>query len=563
MEPERNIQHFDDIFQHIGPCNQRFFLSYIIVSLCVISAGLNYLSIVFLFPETDFWCQVDELDKRCFDLNLTEVECVGLKHDYRPTDQSSTTLIEGHCSQYNLTDYEFSSNTTSLKIVSVHRCNNGYEYDTTKYKTSVTQEFDLVCEDGYLVPLVISSTYIGTLFGALIFGNIADRFGRKRTIMLCMLMCTLLNIIVLSSQWYLMFITFKVISAVFSMGVFNTTFVMGCELVGPSRRSLAGTFISVQWSIGYMIASLYAYLIPYWRFLILAMVITDICICIMIFWLVPESPRWLHAVNEVETTEKILKQACKFTKDPQANLDVCKQFCRQNDEDPTPENIKTQGSSNFKVVDILRLKNIRMRFLTIAFIWFVNDLVYFGISLSIVNLGANEYAANALAGFVEIPAVFLAWISIERWGRRIILSATLVLAGVACATTSFISNNMWVATLGMVGKFSITASYTIIYIVAAEIYPTPIRNTAIGLSSMIGSLGGIIAPQIIFIGVSLEQLPYLIFGGLAFAAGFVTLLLPETRGLNLPQTLKEGENLGDNTPRQADDMCQDELESIM
>ncbi|XP_033113621.1 organic cation transporter protein-like [Anneissia japonica] len=541
MESERDIQHFDDIYKHIGQCNQYFFFSYIIVSLCVMSNAWNSLAVVFLFPETDFWCQVDQLDEQCLDLNLTEVECILLKNDYRPTDQSSTTLNEGHCSQYNFTNYNFNIN-EPLRNVSIHSCNSGYEYDTTQYKTSVTQEFDLVCEDAYLVPLVISLEYIGALVGSLIFGNFSDRYGRKKILLVCMLLYTLLNIIILSSQWYLMFITFRAIAGAFSMGAYMSTFVIGCELVGPSRRSLAGTFISVQWSIGYMVASLYAYLIRYWRLLMLAMAIMDIFIWIMIFLLVPESPRWLHSVNKVNSTDRILKKACKFSKDPQANFDACQQFCRQKGDDFTPET--QQSPSNFKTVDILRLKNIRTRFLMIAFIWFVNSLVYFGISLSVVSLGANEYAANALAGFVEIPAVFIAWISIECWGRRIVLSATMILAGVACATTSFISNDVWVATLGMVGKFGITASFTLIYIVTAEIYPTSIRNTAIGLSSMIGKIGAIIAPQILFARVIFEQLPYLIFGGLAIAAGLLALLLPETRGLNLPQTLKEGENLG-------------------
>ncbi|XP_033124960.1 organic cation transporter protein-like [Anneissia japonica] len=583
MESERDI-HFDDIFKHIGQCNQYFFFSYIIVSLCVMSNAWNSLAVVFLFPETDFWCQVDQLDERCLDLNLTEVECILLKNDYRPTDQSSTTLNEGHCNQYNFTDYNFSIN-ASLRNVSIHSCNSGYEYDTTQYKTSVTQEFDLVCEDAYLVPLVISLDYIGALVGSLIFGNFSDSMWTTPFLTKVYALYRLDRQNNTRGGGLMFLVTEKYRSRrLFEYDIpgnellwielkaSNTkTCIIGlyyrppnskcCELVGPSRRSLAGTFISVQWSIGYMVASLYAYLIRNWRFLILAMAITDIIIWIMIFFFVPESPRWLHSVNEVDNAEKILKKACKFSEDPQANFDVCKQFCRQNGEDPTPENIKTQQwSSTFKFVNILRLKNIRKRFLMIAFIWFVSTLVYFGISLSVVNLGANEYAANALAGFVEIPAVFLAWISIERWGRRIILSATMILAGVACATTSFISNHMWVATLGMVGKFWITASYTLIYIVAAEIYPTPIRNTAIGVSSMIGSIGAIIAPQILFAGVIFEQLPYLIFGGLAIAAGLVMLLLPETRGLNLPQTLKEGENLGMNISRQTDETYQDEIE---
>lgn len=55
----------------------------------------------------------------------------------------------------------------------------------------------------------------------------------------------------------------------------------------------------------------------------------------------------------------------------------------------------------------------------------------------------------------------------------------------------------WVVTvLAILGKSAIAASFAIIYIYSAEIYPTTLRSTGIGISSMCGRLGGIIAPII-------------------------------------------------------------------
>lgn len=52
----------------------------------------------------------------------------------------------------------------------------------------------------------------------------------------------------------------------------------------------------------------------------------------------------------------------------------------------------------------------------------------------------------------------------------------------------YISHNVfqtgWLITLSMIGKLSITASYSTIYIFTAEIFPTPIRNVGIGCASM-------------------------------------------------------------------------------
>ncbi|XP_071944110.1 organic cation transporter protein-like isoform X2 [Antedon mediterranea] len=523
--------HFDDIFKYIGSCNKYLFVSFVTASLCITSIGWNSLAVVFLFPEIDFWCNVEELNDLCTERNFTDVECRTLKLENRPVDNENTPLKENQCSKYNFTNLSTSRNS------SIHRCGNGYEFDTTKYLSSVTQEFNLVCEDAYLIPLMLSLTYFGVLLGALIFGNVSDRLGRKKTLVLCMCMYSVCLVVKLLSQEYWMFLISATIAMIFIQGAYLTTFVLGCELVGPSIRSFAGTFIGIQWAIGYMLASLYAYLIPYWRYMLLAMLLTDIAMWILICLVVTESPRWLHARNRMGETEVILKRACRSSKEPQESIRVSQMICA------TPAVIE-KSSSDFKPRNLLRMKNLWLRFFLINFIWFVNSLVYYGLSLSAVTLGSNDYVANVLAGLVEIPAAFLGWIAMERMGRRPILSAAMVLAGIACASSPFLSNSILGMISGLVGKFSISISFTIIYIVASEVYPTPIRNTALGLSSTIGNLGAISAPQILYAGVLFEQLPYLIFGGLTLVAGIITWFLPETRGLNLPHSLVEGENLG-------------------
>lgn len=61
----------------------------------------------------------------------------------------------------------------------------------------------------------------------------------------------------------------------------------------------------------------------------------------------------------------------------------------------------------------------------------------------------------------------------------------------------FVSDLQWIVTvLAILGKSAISASFAIIYIYSAEIYPTTLRSTGIGLSSMCGRIGGIIAPII-------------------------------------------------------------------
>lgn len=49
--------------------------------------------------------------------------------------------------------------------------------------------------------------------------------------------------------------------------------------------------------------------------------------------------------------------------------------------------------------------------------------------------------------------------------------------------------------LFLFGKCAITMSFAVIYVYTAELFPTPLRQTLLGLCSMFGRIGSMIAPQ--------------------------------------------------------------------
>lgn len=118
--------------------------------------------------------------------------------------------------------------------------------------------------------------------------------------------------------------------------------------------------------------------------------------------------------------------------------------------------------------------------------------------------------------------------------------------------------------MGSSGAFSTAYVYT------AELFPTPIRGTAVGFSSMIGRIGSTAAPQLALflpaltfkartiktaekthydqlnLGVwfFLQELPLLIFGLAGLVGGMLSFFLPETLGHPLPDTLLEASQQG-------------------
>lgn len=91
--------------------------------------------------------------------------------------------------------------------------------------------------------------------------------------------------------------------------------------------------------------------------------------------------------------------------------------------------------------------------------------------------------------------------------------------------------------LEMLGKFAVTTAFAIVYAYTAEVYPTVLRNTALGTCSMASRVGSIIAPYFIYLRSYSVSLPYILMGSLTALVGLLSLLLPETQGMPLPDTI--------------------------
>ena len=66
----------------------------------------------------------------------------------------------------------------------------------------------------------------------------------------------------------------------------------------------------------------------------------------------------------------------------------------------------------------------------------------------------------------------------------------------AAIAAGFMEDGALRITLAMIGKFGAAASFAAVYLYTAELYPTQIRSTAIGMCSMMARIGGFAAPQV-------------------------------------------------------------------
>lgn len=134
-----------------------------------------------------------------------------------------------------------------------------------------------------------------------------------------------------------------------------------------------------------------------------------------------------------------------------------------------------------------------------------------------------------------------------RFGRIKSLSAFHLICGITLASLLFLPTTKkngddisWIITAVVsLGKAANSAGFAALYLYTVEIYPTEVRNSGLGMSSSIARIGSMIAPLTIALQRDFAWLQPVLFGSLAFIAGFIVIFFPETKGKVLPETLGE------------------------
>ena len=113
-----------------------------------------------------------------------------------------------------------------------------------------------------------------------------------------------------------------------------------------------------------------------------------------------------------------------------------------------------------------------------------------------------------------------------------------------CSLILLPSSGAYSATLAILGRFSVNISYNIGLQYAAELLPTVVRAQGVAFIHIMGYVASIVAPFVVYLANISPSLPLIVLGILGIFGGLLSLLLPETLGHDLPQTLADGEEFG-------------------
>ena len=152
-------------------------------------------------------------------------------------------------------------------------------------------------------------------------------------------------------------------------------YVLYYELLGPTKRSLAGFLMGTSYSIGIVIVAFMGYVISGWRHFTLCTALLGIPLAIGLIFL-PESPRWLVTKKKYEQADAII------TKIVVGNGKKYKDAYRQSPpaqslSDDVDELNLYEEPKHLAIMDVLRNKKTAVMLASTICSWFICGLGYY------------------------------------------------------------------------------------------------------------------------------------------------------------------------------------------
>ncbi|NP_957143.1 solute carrier family 22 member 4 [Danio rerio] len=523
------MRDYDDITSFLGTWGPFQLTVFLALAISILPNGFVGLYIVFVGDTPAHECLIPE------QINISSV----WRDAAIPTQMQDGVLKRSSCSRYRLDTLRqlsmlnYTPNVeVNLSQIETEPCVDGWSYSQEFYQSTIVTEWDLVCEREYKGPLTSSIYFCGVLVGTFLSGQMSDRYGRRPVLFTMMALQTITILIqMFSPSW-------EVFSAIYFFVGFSgfsnyvVAYVLGSEILSPASRVLFGSLgVFMGSGIGQMFFPLAAYFIRSWRWLVLTNALTGL-LYFPLWWFIPESPRWLLSQGRTAEAEAVLRRAAE--KNRVTAPEVI--FSSSEIEEAAKKRIQKHS-----ILDILSNCNAVSTILICSLLWMVITMSYYALILNTTNLHGNPYLNFFLSAVVEVPAYIIAALLLRFCSRRICQASTLLLGGALIFIIQLIPTELQglATALEMLGKLCVTAAFCVVYAVTSELFPTVVRNMAMGSCSMTARIGSIISPFIIYLGNYYRYIPYIVIGGLALFSGVMSLLLPESKGKVLPETIAQ------------------------
>jgi MFS family permease len=357
-----------------------------------------------------------------------------------------------------------------------------------------------------------ATTYlIGACVGALVFGWLTDRFGRKKLFMITLVWYLVATVLTAFSWDFFSFALFRMLAGAGIGGEYSAVNSAIDELIPSKRRGVADIAINGSWWIGTLLGSILS--IPLldgkfippslgWRLAFGLGVVLAVAV-LFVRNGIPESPRWLLTHGRGDEAEKIVVDIEGQVKE-QTGRELPAVGDRKLSFDASLHKsvffdaVKTMVKTYPKRTVLVLALMITQAFLYNA-VFFTQGLTlttFFKVPAGNVGLYIIPFAIGNFLGALILGHFF------DTVGRKIMISGCYIVSGLMLLLTTylFLHGSLTATTLTVcwsVMFFFASAGASAAYLTVSEIFPLETRAAAIAVVYAVGTLvGGAIAPPI-------------------------------------------------------------------
>ncbi|KAM9792161.1 solute carrier family 22 member 7-like [Neosynchiropus ocellatus] len=439
------------------------------------------------------------------------------------------------CQMYAEPQFHLLHNSSNSSQLSSVPCRSGWVYDNSTFKSTITSQWDLVCDSKGKNKATATIFFVGVMFGALTFGSLSDRFGRRIMLLVSYVSAIIFAVASSFSTTYVMFAVLRFFTGFCITGIVIVTYVLSVEWVDIKHRKLVGVVDSLSWSFGNSMLAAIAYMVNDWRLLIIS-VSSPLILGILTWRWMPESARWLIANGRLEDAQTYLRKC--------ATMNGTEKETRSLDITTLSTVVVTEKKGRkYTYLDLVRTPKMRVLVLQTGIVWFCVATAFYGISFNISGFGLNIYLTHFTYAAVEVLTKVPVFFLLDRFGRRRTMVGSMLMVGICLGINILVPEDHSVirTVVAVAGKAFSSASDTTIVLYSSELYPTVVRQNGMGYNSFMARLGVAVAPGILLLDEVWKHLPQVVLISVAILGALVSWMLRETCDRCMPETIEDVE----------------------
>ncbi len=371
------------------------------------------------------------------------------------------------------------------------------------------------------------------MFGAMIFGTLSDRLGRKKTIMICV---TLFSGFTFLGAFATNPVEFAILRFIAGLGIGGVMPNVVALMTEYAPKKIRSTLVAIMFS-GYAIGGMTSALLGAWLvkdmgWQIMFLIAGIPLLMLPIIWkFLPESLAFLIKSGKEEQAKQIINKLLP-TRDIHQNTQL---VFNENIHHEAPVKALFQDGRAFSTFMFWIAFFMCLLMVYALGSWLPKLMLQAGYSLGASMLFLFALNIGGMVGAIGGGALA------DRFHLKPVITSMFVIGAAALILLGFNSPQIVLYSLIALAGAATIGSQILLYTFVAQFYPTTVRSTGMGWASGIGRIGAIIGPVLTGALLTFElphQMNFLAIAIPGVIAAFAIFLVNLKVSVNVPESSK-------------------------